>query len=40
MAAICDWNMRFFDLGADAAINKSKEQAIQALMLDPLTAAV
>ncbi len=40
MAAICDSNMRMFDLGADACINKSKETAIQALMLDPLTSAV
>jgi len=40
MAAICDWNMRCFDLGADAAIHKSKELAIQAMMLDPVTSAV
>jgi alpha-galactosidase len=40
MAAICDWNMRMFDLAADACIHKSKEMAIHALMLDPLTAAV
>ncbi len=40
MAALCDWNMRFFDIAADAAIQKSKELAIRALMLDPLTAAV
>lgn len=40
MAAICDWNMRFFDLGADACIHRSKEIAIQAMYLDPLTAAV
>ncbi len=40
MAAICDSNMRFFDLGADAAINKSKEMAIHALLVDPLTSAV
>ncbi len=39
MAAICDWNMRFFDLGVDACIHKSKDLAVQALMLDPLTAA-
>ena len=29
-----------FDLGATAAIERSKEAAIHALMLDPLTAAV
>jgi alpha-galactosidase len=40
MAALCDWNMRMFDLGATAAIQRSKEAAIHALMLDPLTAAV
>lgn len=40
MAALCDWDMRMFDLAAQAAIEKSKEAAIHALMLDPLTAAV
>lgn len=40
MAALCDWNMRSFDLGATAAIERSKEAAIHALMLDPLSAAV
>lgn len=40
MAALCDWNMRMFDLGATAAMLRSKEAAIHALMLDPLTAAV
>jgi alpha-galactosidase len=40
MAALCDSNMRVFDLGATAAIERSKEAAIHALMLDPLTAAV
>lgn len=40
MAALCESNMRFFDLGAQAAIERSKELAIQALYLDPLTAAV
>jgi alpha-galactosidase len=40
MAAICDSNMRLFDLAADAAIERSKELATWALMLDPLTAAV
>jgi alpha-galactosidase len=39
MAAICDWNMRMFDLGVEACIHRSKELAAQALMLDPLTAA-
>ena len=32
--------MRFFDLAAKACIEKSKEAAVHALMLDPLTAAV
>lgn len=40
MAALCDSNMRMFDLGAQAAIERSKELAIYALMLDPLTSAV
>jgi alpha-galactosidase len=40
MAAPCDWNMRMFDLGVHAALQRSKEAAIHALMLDPLTAAV
>jgi alpha-galactosidase len=40
MAGICASNMAMFDLGAQACIDKSKEAAIHALMLDPLTAAV
>ena len=40
MAALCDSNMRMFDLGATAAMEKSKEAAIYSLMLDPLTAAM
>jgi alpha-galactosidase len=40
MAAVCESNMRMFDLGATACIEKSKEAAIHALMLDPLTQAV
>lgn len=40
MAAVCDMNLRMFDLGAQACIDKSKEMAIHALMVDPLTAAV
>jgi len=40
MAAICESNMRFFDLAATAAIDRSMEAAIHALLLDPLTAAV
>jgi len=39
MAALCDWNMRMYDLGATAAIERSKEAAIHALLLDPLCAA-
>ncbi len=39
MAAICDSNMRMFDLAADACIQGSRELAELALMLDPLTAA-
>ncbi len=40
MAALCESNLRMFDLAADAAIKRSKELAILALTLDPLTAAV
>jgi alpha-galactosidase len=40
MAGICDWQMRMYELGATAAIDKSVETAIYALMLDPYTAAV
>lgn len=40
MAAVCDSNMRMFDLGAKACVEKSKEAAIHALLLDPLTSAV
>ena len=39
-AALCDWNMRFFDLAAKACIERSKEAAMHAALLDPLTAAV
>ena len=40
MAALCDSNMRMFDLGAQACIERSVDLAIHALMLDPLSAAV
>lgn len=40
MAAVCRSNMSMFDLAAQAAIEKSKDLAALALMLDPLTAAV
>lgn len=40
MAAICASNMSMFDLAATACIEKSKEAAVYALQLDPLTAAV
>ncbi len=40
MAAICASNMAYFDLAAKACIEKNKEAATHALMLDPLTAAV
>lgn len=39
MAAVCDWNMRMFDLAADACTQRSLKLAELALMLDPLTAA-
>lgn len=40
MAAICDSNMRMFDLAADACILRDLDVATMALMLDPLTSAV
>ena len=40
MAALCASNMAMFDLGATAAVERSKEAAILALQLDPLSAAV
>ena len=40
MAAICSSHMFVYDLAATAAIERSIEAAVQALMLDPLTAAV
>ncbi|CAN5469776.1 alpha-galactosidase [soil metagenome] len=40
MAAICDMDMRMFDLAADAAIHRDRQLAKYALALDPLTAAV
>ncbi|HYP17274.1 MAG TPA: alpha-glucosidase/alpha-galactosidase [Opitutus sp.] len=40
MAAVCASNMGMFDLGARAAIERSVEKAVHALLLDPLCAAV
>ena len=40
LAALCRSNMAMFDLAATAVIERSKEAAIHALLLDPLTAAV
>lgn len=40
LAALCDWDMRMIDLAADACVQKSRDLAAHALMLDPLTAAV
>ncbi len=40
MAALCASNMWMYDLGATAAIERSKDAAIHALLLDPLCAAV
>lgn len=40
MAALCVSNMNVFDLGVIAAMQRSKEAAIHALMIDPLTSAV
>lgn len=40
MAGVCQMNTAMIELGAQAAIERSVEKAIHALMLDPLTAAV
>lgn len=40
LAAICDWHMRVYELAAQACIDKNREMAIHALMLDPHTASV
>ncbi len=40
MAHVCESQMAYFDLAAKACIEKSKEAAAHALLLDPLTAAV
>jgi alpha-galactosidase len=40
MAALCASNMAVFELGATAAVERSKEAAIYALQLDPHTASV
>jgi alpha-galactosidase len=40
MAHICGSNMAYFDLAAKAAVEKSVEAAVHALMFDPLTAAI
>jgi alpha-galactosidase len=40
MAAVCRSNQSFFDLAAQAVIEQSREAAIHALMVDPLTSAI
>src|SRR5262249_42193865 len=40
MAHICASNMAYFDLAATACIERSKQAAIHAMMLDPLTSAI
>ncbi len=40
MAAVCNSNMQMIGLGSQACIERSKELAIYALYLDPLTSAV
>jgi alpha-galactosidase len=40
MANLCATNLGMFDLAAQAVIERSKDAAIHALMLDPLSAAV
>lgn len=40
LAALCRSNMSFFELTVSAVMERDKEKALHALMLDPLTAAV
>lgn len=40
LAALCRSNMAFFELAVTAVLNRDKEAALHALMVDPLTAAV
>ena len=40
MAAICDSNMRMFEMTTIACLERSVEAAVHALLLDPLTSAV
>ena len=40
LAGLCASNMHVFELGVRAALERDREAAIHALMLDPLTAAV
>jgi len=40
LAALCRSNMSFFELTVSAVLERNKEKALHALMLDPLTAAV
>lgn len=40
LAGLCRANMSMFDLAATACLERSREAALHALMLDPLTAAV
>lgn len=40
LAALNKSNMSFFELAVSAVLEKNKEMAMQALMVDPLTAAV
>jgi alpha-galactosidase len=40
MAALCASNLAMFRLGSQAALDRSIESAVHALMLDPLTSAI
>jgi len=40
LAALCAANMRVFELGVRAVLERDREAAVHAIMLDPLTAAV
>ena len=40
LAALCRSNMSFFELSVQAVLERDKEKALHALMIDPLTSAV
>ena len=39
-AAVCEWNIRMYELATIACLERSREAAVHSLMVDPLTSAV